>query len=131
MGEKDYNRRDKEATEQEIGLPARVRHHCAVLERLLEMSDTYRRKRARTHEHTLNGCHTDTLYCYSKWVAPCENVSSGICGQGRPRLFTMNEVGKASTQSDQGIHGPLTESLDTTKCINEEQIDTLRMRRMI
>ena len=46
-----------------------------------------------------------------KWVAPCENVSTGICGQRRPR----------SAQSDQGLCCPLTESVDTTECINGEQ----------
>ena len=44
-----------------------------------------------------------------KWAAPCENVSSGT---------SMRTV---SAQSDQGLHCPLTESLDTTKCINRDQ----------
>ena len=50
---------------------------------------------------------------------PCENVSSGICGQRRPRSVSV------SMQSDQPIQGlrcPLTESLDTIECINEEQM---------
>ena len=53
-------------------------------------------------------------------VAPCENVSSGICGQRRPRSAC------ASAQSDQGLPCPLTESLDPTECMNVEQ-----MARMI
>ena len=46
------------------------------------------------------------------WAAPCKNVSSGICGQRRPRSAC------ASAQSDQGLWYPLTESLDTIECIN-------------
>ena len=42
-------------------------------------------------------------------------TSSGICGQGRPRLAC------ASTQSDQVLHCPLTEPLDTMECMNGEQ----------
>ena len=38
-----------------------------------------------------------------------------MCGQGRPRADCMD------VQSDQGIHCPLTESLDTTEPINEEE----------
>ena len=45
----------------------------------------------------------------------CENLSYGICGERRPRSAC------ASAQSDQGLHCPLTESLDTTECINGEQ----------
>ena len=41
-------------------------------------------------------------------AAPCENVSSGICGQRRPRSAC------ASAQSYQGRHCPLTESLYIT-----------------
>ena len=50
------------------------------------------------------------------WAVPCENVSSGICRQWRPRSAC------ASAQSDQGLHCPLTESLDTIKCINGKQM---------
>ena len=39
----------------------------------------------------------------------------GICGQPRPRSAC------ASAQSDQGLHYPLTESLDSTGCMNGEQ----------
>ena len=45
-------------------------------------------------------------------------MSSGICGQERPRSAW------SPVQSDQGIHCLLTESLDTTECMNGEQ--TLR-----
>ena len=57
---------------------------------------------------------------------PCENVSSGISGQQRPRSAC------ACAQSDQGLRCPLTESLDTTECFNEEQCpdETLCMRRI-
>ena len=48
------------------------------------------------------------------WAMPCKNMSSGIWGQQRPRLAC------ASVQSDQGLHGLLTESLDTTECMNRE-----------
>ena len=49
-------------------------------------------------------------------AVPCENVSSGICGQRRPGSAC------ASAQSDQGLCCPLTESLDTVECINGEQM---------
>ena len=49
------------------------------------------------------------------WAAPCEKVSSAICGQQRPRLVC------APTQSDQSRHCGLTETLDTTECMNGEQ----------
>ena len=49
------------------------------------------------------------------WVAPYETVSSDICGQRRPRSAC------ASAQSDQGLHCPLTESLDTAECMNGKQ----------
>ena len=49
------------------------------------------------------------------WTAPCENVSSAICRRRRPRSAC------ASAQSDQDLHCPLTESLDTTKYMNGEQ----------
>ena len=39
--------------------------------------------------------------CFAKWVAPCENVSSGICGQRRDRSDC------ASSQSDQDLCCPL------------------------
>ena len=49
-------------------------------------------------------------------AAPCENVSSGICGQRWPRSAC------ASAQSDQGLHCSITESLDTIECLNGEQM---------
>ena len=60
------------------------------------------------------------------WATPCESVSSGMCGQRRPRSAC------ASAQADQGLRCPLTDSLDTTECINREQRpdETLRMRGM-
>ena len=51
-----------------------------------------------------------------KRAAQCENMSSGICGQQRPRSAC------ASAQADQGLCCPLTESLDTIECMNWEQI---------
>ena len=42
-------------------------------------------------------------------------MSFGICGQRRPRSAC------ASAQADHGLRCPLTESLDTTECINGEQ----------
>ena len=58
---------------------------------------------------------------------PCENESSGIYGQRRPRSAC------ASAQSDQGLHCPHTVSSDITKCMNGEKRPgfTLRMRRMV
>ena len=44
-------------------------------------------------------------------TAPGENVSSGTCRQRRP-------IACKSTQSDQNLHCPLTESFDTIECIN-------------
>ena len=44
-----------------------------------------------------------------------QKVSLGICRQRRPRSAC------ASAQSDQGLHCPLTESLDTTECMNGDQ----------
>ena len=41
----------------------------------------------------------------------CENGSSSICGQQGPRSAC------ASAQSDQDLHCPLTELLDTTECM--------------
>ena len=52
---------------------------------------------------------------YTIWTAPCKNVSSGICGQRRPRSAF------ASAQSDLNLHCQLTESLDTTEYMNGEQ----------
>ena len=49
------------------------------------------------------------------WVVPCENVSSGICGQPRPRSTC------ASAQCDQGLHSPLAETFDGTEYMNGEQ----------
>ena len=49
-------------------------------------------------------------------AAPCGNVSVSICRQRRPRSAC------ASMQSDQGIHCPQTESLDTIECFNGEQM---------
>ena len=45
-----------------------------------------------------------------------ENMSFGTCRQQRPRSAF------SSMQSDQGLHRPLTESLDTTECMNGEQL---------
>ena len=49
-----------------------------------------------------------------KWAELCKNLSSGICGQQRPRSDC------ASVQSDQGLRCPLTESCDIIECINGE-----------
>ena len=49
-------------------------------------------------------------------AALCEHVSSGICGQRRPRSAC------ASSQSDQSLYYPLTESFDTAECINKKQM---------
>ena len=59
------------------------------------------------------------------WASPCKNVSSDICGQRRPRSAC------ASAQSDQGLHCPLTESLDTIRMESKAPDDTLYMCRMI
>ena len=50
------------------------------------------------------------------WAAPCENVSSGICGQRRSRSACT------SAQSDQGLYYSLKESLETIEYINGDQI---------
>ena len=42
-------------------------------------------------------------------------MSSGICGQRKPRSAC------AFAQMDQGLHCPLTESLDTIACMNGKQ----------
>ena len=47
-------------------------------------------------------------------IVPCQNVTLGICRQRRPRSTC------ASGQSDQGLYCLLTESLDTTECMNGE-----------
>ena len=56
-----------------------------------------------------------------------KRVWAYICGQRRPRSAC------ASTQSDQGLHCPQTDSLNTTECMNGEKgpDDILRMRTMI
>ena len=48
------------------------------------------------------------------WNMPCQNMSSGICGQGRPRSACVD------VQSDQSLYCLLTESLDIIECINGE-----------
>ena len=49
------------------------------------------------------------------WATPCENVSSGVSGQRRPRSTCT------SVQSDQGLQCLLIESLDTTECMKVEK----------
>ena len=49
------------------------------------------------------------------WDTACENVSLGIMRLQRPWSACT------SAQSDQGLQCPLTESLDTTECMNGEQ----------
>ena len=49
------------------------------------------------------------------WTASCENCVFGLCAERRPRSDC------ASLQSDLVLRCPLTESLDTTECINGEQ----------
>ena len=49
------------------------------------------------------------------WAPSCENMSLAICGQWWPRTAC------AFTQSDQVLHCLLTESLDTTECMNRGQ----------
>ena len=51
------------------------------------------------------------LWSLAIWAVPCENCAA-ICRQRRPRSAY------ASVQSDQILICPLTESLDTTKCMN-------------
>ena len=53
---------------------------------------------------------------YIKWATLSKTVSSGICGQRKPRSAC------ASAQPDQGSRCPLTKSLDTIECINGEQM---------
>ena len=64
---------------------------------------------------------------YFIWAARCENESLGTCGQRRPISACV------SAQSDQGLHCPLTESLNTSKWMMERKSsdDTLRVRRII
>ena len=50
------------------------------------------------------------------WATSCENMSSGICGQRRPRSAC------ASAQSDLDVRCSLPESLDTIECINRGQM---------
>ena len=50
-----------------------------------------------------------------KRAAPYANVSLVICGQRMPRSACE------SAQSDQGLHCPLTQSLDTRECMNGER----------
>ena len=61
------------------------------------------------------------------WGGPCENASSDICGQRRPRSAC------ASAQSDQGLHYPLIETLDTTESMMESEgsDDTSRMQDVV
>ena len=56
-----------------------------------------------------------TLHFSWIWASPCENVSLDICGQRRPWSDC------ASAQSNQGLHCPLIELLDTTEFKNGEQ----------
>ena len=66
------------------------------------------------------------ICCTHMWAAPCINMTSDIGRQRRPKSAC------ASIQSDQGLHCPLTESLNTLnvsieiKCPDE----SLRMRRI-
>ena len=49
------------------------------------------------------------------WAAQCENVSSGICGQRKPRSAC------ASAQTDRDLNCSLLEWLNSTECMNGEQ----------
>ena len=49
------------------------------------------------------------------WATPCENVSSDICGHRKPSSAC------ASTQRDQGLRKPYTESLDSIKCMSSRK----------
>ena len=51
----------------------------------------------------------------NRWAELNKNMSLSICEQRRPRSAC------ASTQSDQGLHCSLTESMDTIESINGEQ----------
>ena len=48
------------------------------------------------------------LFCINIWAVSCENESSDIYGQHRPRSACT------SAQPDQDLYCPLTESLDST-----------------
>ena len=50
---------------------------------------------------------------------PCDHVSSSICGHRRPKSAC------AATQSDHSLPCPLTESFDTIKCVDGEQMPGL------
>ena len=52
------------------------------------------------------------------WIAPYEGMRSGIGGQRKPRSDC------ASAQSDQGHRCSQTESLESKKCFNGEQMPT-------
>ena len=67
-----------------------------------------------THTHTNNVFLPTTAFV--NLAAPSENKSPGMCGQRRSKSDC------ASAWSDQGPYCPLIESLDTTDCINREQI---------
>ena len=56
----------------------------------------------------------------TKRAVPCQNVSSGMCGQRMPRSAC------AYAQSDQGLHCLLNALMES-----EGPDDILRMRRMI
>ena len=59
---------------------------------------------------------TDKLCIPDQTSAPWENVTSGICGQRRPRSACT------SAQSDQGLPCPQTELLYSTECLNGKQM---------
>ena len=60
----------------------------------------------------LDASSSDTIELYGPRHA--KTLFSGICRQRRPRSAY------ASAQSDKGLVCPLTESLDTTDCMNVE-----------
>ena len=63
----------------------------------------------------LFSCRDHIVYFhFIRWAMSGENVSLVICKQQRPRSFCT------SMQSDQGLHCPLTKSLDTTEYINSD-----------
>ena len=57
------------------------------------------------------------------WAFPCENVCSGKCGQRRPRSDC------ASAQADQGLHCPLTESMNISM-YNKGSYQVVRLCRL-
>ena len=67
------------------------------------------------NEREMASSHCKAEAVLDNWAVLCQNMSSGICGHRRPRSAC------ASAQSDQGLHCPLTESFDTTECMNGEQ----------